>query len=206
MVETLHEKGNTGQAGLDPDHLELRKALGHPVHDPVGHVDEVVDDEAEGVHPGERVERLHPAVAAPGVAGVEAQRQAAFLKLPVQRHIGVLMHGAVARGSHHEADDARQIAEVAHHRQRRRGIAEGQVEHRLDPGLGGQHAFGDPARVGPCQSHLDLGLWVQAEVEHRRREQDLNVDPDRVHRPQSQDKVALLAVLLPLLGPPAGGA
>ena len=56
-----------------------------------------------------------------------------------------------------------------------------------------QHALGQPAVIGPRQRDFDLDLWMQAELQHRRREHHGDVDADGVHPAPGQRDVALLA-------------
>ena len=47
VVQPLHQERNPSQTTFDPHGFQLWKTLGHAVHNPVGHVDDVTEAEAQ---------------------------------------------------------------------------------------------------------------------------------------------------------------
>ena len=56
-----------------------------------------------------------------------------------------------------------------------------------------QDPLGEPSIVSARQSHLDLDLRMQSELEHRRRKHDGHIDADGVHPAPRQRDIALHA-------------
>ena len=56
MVQSLHDERHPGQSTLNPNQLELGKALWQTIDDPVSKVNQVVVYEGYGVHRYESVE------------------------------------------------------------------------------------------------------------------------------------------------------
>ena len=80
-------------------------------------MDQVVEDEAEGVDREELVHPLeHPLLLVED--RVEAERHVALLERPVDLHVGVVVDRPVARRGDHEADHARLVGELLDEAQR----------------------------------------------------------------------------------------
>ena len=111
MVEPLHQERHPGKPAFDPHQLQLGKALGQRVDDPVGHVDQIVVHERQRVHRDEAIE-LRERRIVPMRPGVEDQRLARFLDHRVEPHVLIVMHRLVAHGADGEADDLRIVADI----------------------------------------------------------------------------------------------
>ena len=146
------------------------KPLRQSVDDPVGHVDHVVEHEAERMDRDEAVHHRHRLVV-PVIGGMEPERQAVLFQQRIGLHVGVVMHRPVARRRHHEADHAGLAGEFLHHAERRCRIVERQIQHRADARLLRQHALDQPAVIGARQRdlHLDLRMERRAAASARER-------------------------------------
>ena len=191
VVEPLHQAIGPGQPALDPHHLELGEALGQAVDHPIGHVDHVEPHEAERVHRDEAVGQRQRLVV-PIVGGMEGDRLAHLLEQRIGLDVGVVVHRLVARRRHHEADHALLVAEILHRLVGGFRIVERQIQHRDDAGLDREDALAEPAIVGAAHRHLDLDLRMQAEKQHRRREQAGIIDAHGVHPFERHADVAVL--------------
>ena len=89
------------------------------------------------MHRNEPVELAHIAVILPVGSGVETQRLAAFFDHPVEPHIVIVVHWLVAHRRHHEARDLRMVGILFDDALAGFRVRERQVEHRIDPVLGG---------------------------------------------------------------------
>ena len=157
------------------------------------------------MHRDEPVGHLQRAVF-PAIGGVERDRLAELFEQRVGFHIGVVVHRLVARRRHHEADDAFLVAEILHRLIGGFRIVERQVKHRDQPRLDREDALAEPAVIGAAQRHLDLDLRMQAEKQHRGREQAGVIDAERIHPLDGHGDVAVPAVLRHFLQPAQIGA
>ncbi len=97
-------------------------------------------------------------------------------------HEAVLVDGLVANRGDHESEHSRRLGELLDHLDRSLRVADRQVCHRPDPRAGGEHVADQPPVVCTTQLDLVLRLWMSAERQHRRREEDRIVDRHLVHR------------------------
>ncbi len=112
---------------------------------------------------------------------MEGDGLAHLLEQRVGLDVGVVVHRLVARRRHHESAHALLVAELLHGLVGRFRIVERQIEHRDQPRLDREDALAEPAIVALRHGDLDLGLRMQPEKQHRRREQARVVDAHRVH-------------------------
>ena len=133
VVELLHQERNPGEAGLDPQHRQLRESLAEAVDDPVRQVDDVVPGEAERVRDQEAVAALEDRLA-PVRAGVERQHEAALFDGAIDLHVAVVVdREVVADGGDHEAADVLAIPERLDMTEALVRIGERQAQHREEP-------------------------------------------------------------------------
>ena len=111
-IQPLHQERRPGEPALDPDHLQLRKALGDAVDDPVGEMHQIEVHERERVHGNESIALLHRLIA-PVEAGMKAERLAGRLDRGIERHIAVVMHRPEPGRGDRKADDARDCRHIA---------------------------------------------------------------------------------------------
>ena len=128
----------------------------------------------------------------PVIGGVERERQAVLFEQRIGAHVVVVMHRAVARRRHHEADHARLAGELLHHAERGGRIVERQIEHRADARLAREHALDQPAVIGARERDLHLDLRMEPELEHRRGKDHRDVGAHRIHPAPRQRDVAML--------------
>jgi hypothetical protein len=122
---------------------------------------------------------------------MEGERKIAFLQRRVGLGIGVVVHAAIMRGGHHEADDALAVGELEHGLVAGLGIVERQIEHRLEARLLAEDPFAEPAIVGLRHPHLDLDARTGGEIEHRGREHAGDIDAHGVHPSPHQGDVTM---------------
>ena len=147
VVEALHHERHPGEPALEPHHLQLGKALGQAVDDPVGEMDHVVPDEAERMHRDEAVEHALGLVV-PVIGAVECDRQAHLLQQRIGLHVLVGVHRTVPGRRDQEADHALLLAELLDELVARLGVVERQIEHGYEPLLAREHFFAEPAIIG----------------------------------------------------------
>jgi hypothetical protein len=79
------------------------------------------------------------------------------------------------------------------------GRVERQVDHALEAIVLRQDSLDQPFIVGRAQCRLDVVLRVHTEGQHRRREYNLVIEAERVHRAPRQLREMMAAFLLDLL-------
>ena len=180
VVEPLHEIRHPGEPALDPHQLQLRKALGQPVDDPVGHVDQAVVHERQRVHGDEAVE-LREGRIAPVEAGMERERLAGLLDHRIELHVADCGGPACCASTTVKPMTPSSSAYCLTMLDAGLRRVERKVDQALEPLVLRQDALDEPAVVGAPTRHLDVVLRMHAERQHRRREHDLVVEAHRVH-------------------------
>jgi hypothetical protein len=142
------------------------------------------------VHRHEDVE-LFGVFVRPVRAGVEGDRQFALLQRSIDRNVAIVVHRREAHAGHHEAEDALASGELFDDAQTGVGLAERQIEQRLDAVVLVENLVAEPPVVGDGKLRFDPRLRMRAERQHVARKQHLVVHSQCLDRAPDQCHVAM---------------